>query len=123
MKPIKEQPGPIEPYVEAVRQGAEELRTAAEKLTRYGRIGQKVGIFGRSISSEKGEVIGKIIAIESNLPFDKETIESWERNSVAAGAFVLEGLPICTVKVLITEGKRKGETVEGLTSSEWEPVE
>jgi hypothetical protein len=42
-----------------------------EKLSKYGRIGQRVRIVGRSISPE-GEVVGVIIGMDSNLPFDRE---------------------------------------------------
>jgi hypothetical protein len=32
-------------------------------------------------------------------------------------------LPTSRIKVLVTEGKRKGDVIEGLRIYEWEPIE
>jgi len=112
--------------------GSERKRTVDEiaaraeaegkKLAKYGRIGQRVRVVGRSISQE-GEVVGVIIGIDSNLPFDRERIESWRQNALASEEGIFEGLPTSTVKIFVTEGKRRGQVVAGLKNSEWEPIE
>ncbi len=95
----------------------ERKKEERKKLEQYGKIGQKVRIKDRVI-----EGVGEIVAIETGVPFSDEILNKWmekEENEKV----MPEGLPGSRVKVYITEGERKGQIVNHLLISEWEPVE
>jgi hypothetical protein len=94
----------------------EKKKEEREKLEQYGKIGQKVRIKDRVI-----EGVGEIIAIETRVPFNDEIFDEWIKRG--EDEKFSEGLPGSVVKVYITEGERKGQVVDHLVISEWEPVE
>ncbi|MFA5871070.1 MAG: hypothetical protein WC842_04300 [Candidatus Paceibacterota bacterium] len=100
------------------REKLERVRSEREKLEQFGRIGQRIKIVGRSMSPN-GEVIGEIIALETENPFNEELLSDWEKQENGN----MQNLPSSTVKVFITEGERKGQIVASLAISEWEPID
>ncbi len=99
------------------REALGRVRAEREKIEQFGRIGQRVKIRGRSISPD-GEVVGEIVAIETRHPYSEEYLSQWEQEGEN-----LQDLPLAIVKVYVTEGKYKGETVTHLVPSEWEPAD
>ena len=98
-----------------------QTREEGEKLRQFGRIGQKVGIYGRS-NSPAGEVAGQIIGIDTTMPFDEESIQAWREKAMKMNG-ALDGRPGSLVKVYVTEGKLKGQVITNLVNSEWRPIE
>ena len=56
----------------------------------------------RSISPD-GEVVGEIIAIEAQKPFNDKVLSTWKQDDGN-----VQNLPNSTVKVFVTEGKMEG---------------
>jgi len=99
----------------------EKKKEEREKLEQYGKIGQKVRIKNRPEEfrpSDNG-LVGEIIAVETKYPFSDEILNKWVEEEEEGK----EPLPGSLVKIYITEGEKRGQVVDHLFFSEWEPVE
>jgi len=94
----------------------ERVKAEREKLKKHGNVGEKVRIVGRSVSP-KGEVVGEIIAIETDRPFGDDFLQEWQDEGLE-----IKDLPCSIAKVYVTEGEDKGTVVTNLVASEWEPI-